>query len=286
MPYQIVAASDVNFDAYVQAFNEAYAHYFVHIQLTPANLMSLIKRDAIDLTSSVATLDETGRVVGMAMLAIRPPRSWVGGVGVVEDHRQRGLARKMMVTLIENARQKGLAGVELEVITQNTKAYNLYCDLGFEIQRRLLIMERPAGDATIPEGYLVRECSPLEALAYFDKFHDTPNAWQRSLPALQSFAINNLEGWAIARRETPAHVVGYAVGWPNENHIQWMDIAIDPQANQRSEIGIALLASLHHELPTATGGIVNLGEHDVAVTSFEALGYTEAMAQYEMRLKF
>lgn len=285
MPYDIVPASQVEFNAFVQAFNEAYQHYFVHIQLTPANLSSLIKRDSIDLASSVATLDEQGRVVGVAMLAIRPPRSWVGGVGVVEEHRRQGIARKMMQALIHNARQKGLACVELEVITQNTKAYDLYQDLGFKTQRRLLILERPAGDAPLHPEYVIRECSALEALDHFERFHDTPNAWQRSLPALQSFALGHLEGWTIALQTNPAQIIGYAVGWPNEDHIQWMDIAIDPHTSQRAEVGAALLASLHHELPTATGTIVNLGEHDAEVASFEALGYTEAMAQFEMRLE-
>ncbi|GIK65413.1 MAG: hypothetical protein BroJett018_32070 [Chloroflexota bacterium] len=284
MPYQVVPASEVDFDAFVQAFNEAYEHYFVHIQLTPANLLSLIKRDAIDLDASVASVDEEGHVVGVAMLAIRPPRSWVGGVGVVEQHRQKGIARNMMQSLIQNARQKGLASVELEVITQNTKAYDLYEDLGFKTQRRLLILHRPAGDAVLPSGFIVRECPALEALEYFESFHNTPNAWQRSLPALQSFALGHLEGWTIASENNPTQVVGYAVGWPNDEHIQWMDIAIDPHASQRTEIGTALLATVHHELPMATGAIVNLGEHDAEVVSFEALGYTETMAQFEMRL--
>lgn len=284
MPYQIVPASKVDFDAFVQAFNEAYQHYFVPIQLTPANLLSLIKRDAVDLDASVAAVDEQGRVVGVAMLAIRPPRSWVGGVGVVEQHRQKGIARKMMQVLIQNASQKGLASVELEVITQNAKAYDLYEDLGFKTQRRLLILQRPAGDAAVPSGFVVRECPALEALEYFERFHNTPNAWQRSLPALQSFAFGHLEGWTIALENNPTQVVGYAVAWPNDEHIQWMDIAIDPRASQRAEIGTALLASLHHELPMATGATVNLGEYDTEVASFEALGYSEAMAQFEMRL--
>lgn len=284
MPYQVIPATEVDFDAFVQAFNEAYQHYFVHIQLTPANLSSLIKRDAIDLDASVAVVDEHGRVVGVAMLAIRPPRSWVGGVGVVEEHRQKGIARKMMQALIQNARQKGLASVELEVITQNTKAYDLYEDLGFKTRRRLLILQRPAGDAVIPSGFVVRECAALEALEYFERFHDTPNAWQRSLPALQSFAFGHLEGWTIALENNSTQVVGYAVAWPNDEHIQWMDIAIDPQASQRAEIGTALLATVHHELPMATGAIVNLGEYDAEIVSFEALGYSEAMAQFEMRL--
>jgi ribosomal protein S18 acetylase RimI-like enzyme len=247
-------------------------------------MQALIQRDAIDLSSSVATLDENQQIVGVAMLAIRPPHSWVGGVGVIEGHRRQGLAQRMMEQLISNAREKNLAAIELEVITQNTGAYTLYKALGFETQRRLLILNRDEAELTPVEGYKITTCSPFDALAYFEAFHDTPNAWQRGLPALQALALNNMGGWTIARQNAPEQILGYAIGWANEGHIQWMDIAIDPQISNRAEIAKALLSEVHHQFPEASGGIVNLGETDPTVDAFKAIGFHESMAQYEMRL--
>jgi ribosomal protein S18 acetylase RimI-like enzyme len=285
MPYQIVPATDVDFEAFVQGFNKAYENYFVTIQLLPATMQALIQRDAIDLASSVATLDENQQIVGVAMLAIRPPRSWVGGVGVIEGHRRQGLAQKMMEQLIANARKKNLAAVELEVITQNTGAYTLYKALGFETQRRLLILNRDEAEIAPVKGYKITTCSPFEALAYFEEFHEVPNAWQRSLPALQALALNSMGGWTIASQDAPEQILGYAIGWANEGHIQWMDIAIDPQIAEQAEIAKALLSEVHHQFPDASGGIVNLSEADPSVSAFKAIGFHETMAQYEMRLK-
>jgi ribosomal protein S18 acetylase RimI-like enzyme len=187
----------------------------------------------------------------------------------------------MMRYLIDQGQARGLSVIDLEVIDQNVGAYKLYLDLGFVTRRRLLILERPPADAIPTEQYTIEACSPAEALSYYDSFHDAPNAWQRSFPALKALA-NSMEGWLAI--DSADEVVGYCVGWMNHHRVQLMDVAASPTAPSRQEVVKALLATLHHEKPEATGGILNVGEDDAGLPGLQSLGYHEVMAQYDMRL--
>ncbi len=277
-------ASEVDLKAYIQAFNHAYQGYYVPIILNTRSFTALIKRDAIDLTASVAALDGN-EIVGISMLAIRRPRGWIGGVGVIPDYRRRGIAQQMMHYLIDQARQRELEEVYLEVIQANTGAYDLYQKLDFETLRRLLILERPSGDVAPVEGYQVTPYRPEQALAnYYDRFHDVENPWQRSRPALHDLSPN-LEGWMIAAESDLDTVLGYAMGWVGPQSLHFMDTATSPSHPARECVTRALLAHIHHETPGASGHVVNLGEDDAITPVLLDLGYEEQMAQYEMCLK-
>jgi hypothetical protein len=115
----------------------------------------------------------------------------------------------MMLYLLDRARERGLTEVWLEVIEANTAAYQLYCQLGFELVRYLLILERDA-KAQLPEAvspYTVTDYPVEVLLQHYDRFHDVPNSWQRARASLKAL-IPHIEGWAALDHE---QIV--ALGW-------------------------------------------------------------------------
>ena len=74
--------------------------------------------------------DET---VGLANLAVRGERAWIGGIGVIPSARRRGIGRALMEAVLEEAPPT----VTLEVIEQNEPARRLYEQLGFVTRRTL-----------------------------------------------------------------------------------------------------------------------------------------------------
>jgi ribosomal protein S18 acetylase RimI-like enzyme len=271
--------SEVDFGDFTSAFNRAYQDYFVPIEMTAPAFRSLMQRDDLVLTESVAALDGP-IIVGTGLLGIRNDTGWIGGMGVVPEYRRQGLGRQMMHYLIDRARLCHLTRIDLEVIEANKAAYRLYQEIGFVDTRFLLILERPPGLVPEPSPrFDVQECPAESLLHLYPDFHDVPNCWQRSLPSLRGLAPHT-QGWKVLDDE---QIVGYAVGWANEHAVRLIDIASQPGPD-RLGITTALLAHLHRNNPDAPGSSYNIAEDDPALPANQAMGYTTSFRQIEMRL--
>jgi ribosomal protein S18 acetylase RimI-like enzyme len=84
----------------------------------------------------VALVD--GRVVGWCDVRPELPETMahggVLGMGILEDHRGRGIGRALMSRTLEVARKTGLARVELTVREDNLRAKALYEKFGFTVE--------------------------------------------------------------------------------------------------------------------------------------------------------
>ena len=79
---------------------------------------------------AVALNGET--VVSYAGLVRALDEGEITNVATHPDHRQKGYARQVLLTLIEAARSAGLVRITLEVRVSNTAARALYTSLGFK----------------------------------------------------------------------------------------------------------------------------------------------------------
>jgi ribosomal protein S18 acetylase RimI-like enzyme len=60
--------------------------------------------------------------------------SGVLGMGVLPQHRGKGLGRALMAAALTAARDRGITRVELTVRTDNTRARKLYESFGFTVE--------------------------------------------------------------------------------------------------------------------------------------------------------
>ncbi len=277
---QLLPADQVDFGLFVAAFNLAYDDYFVRVVMSEHSFAGLIARDEIVLSHSVVAIDNQ-QVIGMALLAKRGSLGWIGGVGVIPSYRRQGIARQMMNVLIDEARQLKLDKITLEVIEKNQHAIHLYESLGFQIQRRLLVLERDESPIISTNSYPIEYVLPSQALIYYDDFHDIPNPWQRSYQALSQLAQ---EGWVILAPDEDWHVLGYCLTQVGFSQIQIIDLAITLEHPNRSELTKALLSHIHQEFEGYGALLVNHpAEHPSTVALLE-LDYHETLAQFEMML--
>lgn len=145
-------------------FTRAYAGYPVPMRVDEAMLAMMMAVYDEDAESSVV-LVAGGEPVALAMLGVRPPRGWIGGMGVVESHRRRGLGQAVMRAVLARARALGLTEVMLEVLEQNASAHALYESLGFVDVRRLEVWTLSAAAAGSAEGWLVEAAGPPQGPA-------------------------------------------------------------------------------------------------------------------------
>lgn len=111
-----------------ELFTRGYEGYFVPMHFDEPTLRYMVEAWDIDLSRSRVAPD-----AGLANLAIRGNRGWIGGIAVVPEQRRGGVGRALMEAVLELAPSTVL----LEVIEANEPAIKLYESLGFEKTRVL-----------------------------------------------------------------------------------------------------------------------------------------------------
>jgi ribosomal protein S18 acetylase RimI-like enzyme len=124
----LVPADRFSYAELAELFTRGYEGYFVPIHVDEPMLRHMVEAWDIDLARSRVAPD-----VGLANLAIRGERAWIGGIAVVPEQRRNGIGRALMKAVLELAPPTVL----LEVIDANEPAIKLYESLGFEKTRVL-----------------------------------------------------------------------------------------------------------------------------------------------------
>ena len=270
-PIALTPATGLGLPALADLFNRAYEGYEVplHVDAGAVEFM----HEAFDLAperSRIAWRDE--RPIGLAMLAVRGTRAWVGGMGVATEARRAGVGEQLMRALLDSAREAGVKRVQLEVLEPNTRARALYEKLGFRTFRRLEVWQ---WDSPAPSpGTDVEACDPRAARHRISAARRAPEPWQRedatidrldvSTPALR--AVHTSGGDAIYRvTDGRASVLQMASG--DERTAGALLDAI------RSRAGVTVLRYL------------NVPDDDPAIAALRARGAKLTVAQYEMALE-
>jgi len=115
----------------------SFEAYFVPIHITDTALLTMLRRDGIDLTSSRVLMKED-EPVGIALIARRGWTSRLAAMGITINARHGGVGTWAMQSLIEEARIRGDREMLLEVIEQNAAGVKLYEKVGFTKMRRLV----------------------------------------------------------------------------------------------------------------------------------------------------
>lgn len=278
--------------ALADLFTRAYAGYHVPVHLNAEQMVAHIASNDIALEASrVAYVDD--QAVGVCLLGVRGGRGWIGGVGVAESMRGHGIGRGLMEAVHAAARERGIIQIQLEVLTPNENAKRLYEKLGYQVTRRLLIVEAPApaseddgadANPVSVSGGVTRRVAPTyhnitctDALAHYDAFHPIANPWQR-----ESASLRHLPD------DTPAFMVtvngaaaAYAIIRVTAQALQFVDLACAPG---QADALRALVAHVWRQHPLAAR-LVNLDAQDTAWGVLESLGFRETLAQWEMVLQ-
>ena len=135
--FAFTPASEFPIPQLADLLTRGFEGYFVPINITAPVLLTMMRRDGIDLAESRVLLKD-GEPIGVALIARRGWTSRLAAMGIVADSRNGGAGTWAMQNLIEEARLRGDKGMALEVIEQNTAGVKLYQKVGFKIMRRLL----------------------------------------------------------------------------------------------------------------------------------------------------
>ncbi|QBD78611.1 GNAT family N-acetyltransferase [Ktedonosporobacter rubrisoli] len=168
--YRFSNALDYTHAQLSEMHNLSFSGYFFPMTITPAKSANYWRTHQIDANRCVVMHDRHGDFVGMARMGTRGRRGWCGGFGIAPQFRGRGASHVLAERMVQVARESELATLQLEVLTQNTRAFKVYEKAGFVAKRRLFGLEMET--SALPAGSrLQTETSGPEAflpLVYMD----------------------------------------------------------------------------------------------------------------------
>lgn len=270
---QLVPASSFNIHQLVAAYNQTRVDYLVPMPMNAARLAEYVRAYDVDLDCSQVAV-EGDQILGLAMLGVRPGRTWITRLGVLPVKRRRGVGEALVRALLEATRQLEIRCTYLEVIKNNIPAHTLFQKLGFAATRELLILRRPPGP---PVETLTAQASWLdraEALAILDT-RTTPSPWTNETRSLAN--TENIMGLSLDLHDGSQ---GWLVFERQEfvlTRFVMMTTSGDPVA-----LGGALLAHLYQRFPDLDTHAENIPIDDPHLPAFTSARFVESFRRIEM----
>jgi len=259
--------TDVDFEAVVVCFNEAFSDYAVSFSMSAPQLREICARRGVVFDLSVGAFDG-GRLVGFTLNGFDGETAYDSGTGVVPPHRRQGLARGMMEYVMPRLREAGARRYLLEVIESNTRAVALYESLGFSTIRPLTCWKYES------TGTSNADIRPID-VDQIENFRDVEPSWQNS-----DAAIRRARDPRIILGAFDSDVLtGYAVIFPRTHDLAQLAVR---RTHRRRGIGSALLARAAAEADGMVR-ILNIDARDAGIEAFlRARGAEQFVRQKEM----
>lgn len=278
LSFDLVPASDYTIEELTYAYNQTRVDYIVPMPMNAARLREYVRIYDVDVERSVVALGKD-RILGLAMLGVRPGHTWVTRLGVVPDARRSGAGEAMMRYLVSQSLHLGVDAMVLDVIKNNKPAHRLFHKLGFEDIRELLILRRPPGaPVQTVKDYTVTLFGEEQALDLLKRRRST-SSWLDEYASLKN--AGNLLALTVTLEEGGS-------GWLVYQSTSFQLGRLVPQVEEGDpyEVARALAHALHANHPAQDTKTENVPVDAPHLQGFLDMGYLEAFGRIEMHLNF
>ncbi|HEY7124602.1 MAG TPA: GNAT family N-acetyltransferase [Ktedonobacterales bacterium] len=196
-------ASECSLEEITLALKNGFEDYAFPFTRAPAQQAERMALDDVVLEGSFVAFSDAGPV-GAVLLGVRGQRGWCSDLALAQGYRGQGVGRVLMEHQIAEARVRKLAQLQLEVLTNNVPALQLYQSLGFKIERELTDYSGPLQygvEAHAFSGVLVPDFEadaaeesvgrapvafdPAAVTRYYDEYHLAQPSWELERPLLE-----------------------------------------------------------------------------------------------------
>ncbi len=263
-----------------EVFNLSFSGYFVPLTLTEQQLKDKILSENIQLEYSVG-VSVNQKLVAFVWIGIDKKNelaiSYNAGTGVIPEFRGLGLTKKMYAFLLPLLQLQGIQQHWLEVISQNSRALQLYEQLGYERMRTLSCFQ---GRVALPDVMTGLDFRKID----LEDEHET-QAFRNHTPAYQN-------ALSCVRRNKDVHEtiavfegkkwVAYAVYVKNSTRIKQFGVHQD---YRKKGIGHQLFYEIQKNNTTQDVVLINIDKADSGTLAFlKKIGLQPFLEQYEMVL--
>lgn len=271
----------IAFDSICHAFKEAFVDY--EMQLEKEELRKMLQRRGFVSELSFAAFDGD-QIVSFTLNGIGYlndlKTAYDTGTGTIKEYRGQGLATQVFKYSEPVLRNAGVSQYLLEVLQHNKKAFSIYKNMGFEINREFNYFIQNKEDVIIKHSqntddfiYKRIELSQCKNSSSFCEFN---SSWQNSFEAI-SRCINE---FIILGAYKKTQLIGYCIFEPCSGDIT--QIAVDKDF-RRKGIASSMLKQVLEFNQYHSIKVINA---DVACYSidqfFASVSILQSGKQYEM----
>lgn len=272
-PLSLKPANEFTIPQLADLMTRSFEGYFVPVNITDVIMLTMLRRDGVDLTSSRAILKD-GELAGLALIARRGWTSRLAAMGIVSTARNGGTGTWAMQQLIVEAQARGDKEMLLEVIEQNTAGVKLYEKVGFTKIRRLV-------------GYRL-ENPPVESEEELEEVDIREVARMVSYHGLKDLPWQ-LSGPTIAHHTPPSRAYRLNDAYCLISNPEATDVSISSvlvKARSRGAgLSAVLMRALFARFPNKVWHVSPIFPEEMDVI-FEQVGMTrETLSQWQMSLK-
>ncbi len=283
MTYQISDCREYSPPQLCAAMNQAFSDYVVPMQMSERKFVEFQKQRGFSADHSFVAL--SGGEIAAFWFSGQPNpaygnRAYTLSVGTHPYHRRKGLSRQLLRRVRESQEAGNASGLQLEVVSNNTKAVEAYKAFGFSIERTLRVCKLPKsglpdpGPAPWSAGLLTVDEVPEDTSGYFD-VDPTPQNSRGALKALEKEVT-------VIGLKREGRVLGWGAVYGDGAVAQ---LAVH-QDSRCQGAGTALLYQLGRSVESDDLILVNVDEKASGLNAFlDRLGAETLLQQYEMQLR-
>ena len=272
-PLSLKPANEFTIPQLADLMTRSFEGYFVPVNITDVILLTMLRRDGVDLTASRVIMKDD-EPSGLALIARRGWTSRLAAMGIVSTARNGGTGTWAMQQLIAEAQARGEKEMLLEVIEQNTAGVKLYEKVGFTKIRRLV-------------GYRL-ENPPVESEEELEEVNIREVARMVSYHGLKDLPWQ-LSGPTIAHHTPPSRAYRLNDAYCLISNPEATDVSISSvlvKARSRGAgLSAVLMRALFARFPNKVWHVSPIFPEEMGVI-FEQVGMTrETLSQWQMSLK-
>ncbi len=269
------------------AFTDAFSNYEVPFNLTYQELVYLLERRGYNQELSYGSFYKD-KLVGFVLNGIEDwkgvPTAYDTGTGIITEFQGKGIAKDLFTFCIKNLKNKGMHQYLLEVIKTNTKAIQLYKDLGFQISKDydFYVFDQSKLDyLTSKSSFNIsfEETATIENRE-IERFSSIDPSWQNSMSSI----YRKRKNFTVLKASIDNKNIGYGIVEKHTGDIPLL--AISPDFRNRG-VGTSLLKHLSNFSKSEQIKMINIqSDYKPFKELFRSLQISPGKGQYEMILKF
>jgi ribosomal protein S18 acetylase RimI-like enzyme len=275
MPIELIAADQFTIQELADIYNQTRVDYLIPMAMSADRLGEYVHDFDVDLACSSVARTAEGEILGLIMLGVRRNLAWITRLGVLPAVRRHGAGARLLELMLANADAMGLEETHLEVIKNNTPAYNLFLSKGFQDTGEYLVMRRAPRAVSEAAQARVDWLDSAQALNVLQSYprHLT---WILSYPSMRN--ASNVQG---VRIELPSGGAGWLVY--RLNRFSLSHLVFHTHHGDPTEVGTQLLMYLYNRYPRHDTYAENIHVEDIHLPAMHAMGYFENFRRIEMR---
>lgn len=266
-----------------KAFVQAFSDYQIKIDLPMWKFEQMLERRGYNPELSMGAFDNEnliGFILNGSRLWNGKPTVYDTGTGVVKEYRQQGITSTIFQNIVVLLKQKCVQQYLLEVIKENTAAYNLYHKQEFKVTRAFECFSSDKSSCKPKLSHKVDHIDKIgdDTWKKLISFWDFAPSWQNSIDSIK--AVPDTFSYAIVKIDND--IAGYGIIDKKTGDIP--QLAVDKDYRYKG-IASSIIADLLNNTSAKKAALLNVDEGCKDMREFLLVnGFEIGVGQYEMML--